>query len=142
MEHLLIHWLMVIADKLDLSSVSNMNALEPTLEMNLNININFPGIEKSILIHLNFFLLFVKMRLELLEEILYNIKIQGMEIFYPPQQVEDIAEICKEINDSLYQPGEEKVIKEEQVWKLGEYMIKLNSNNFSEIFQVFIKIYK
>ena len=41
----------------------------------------------------------------------------------------DYEVICIEI------PGEEKVIKEEQAGKLGEYMIKLNSNNFSEIYQ-------
>lgn len=57
------------------------------------------------------------------------------EIFYPPLQIEDIAQICIEINNSLYQPGEDKIIKEEQVRKLGEYMIKLNSNNFSMIFK-------
>jgi len=32
-----------------------MNALAPALEINLNININFPGIEKPIFIHSNFF---------------------------------------------------------------------------------------
>ena len=46
---------MLIADQLNLSSVSNMNALGPAFETNLNISINFPGIEKPILIHPNFF---------------------------------------------------------------------------------------
>jgi len=30
------------------------------------------------------------------------------EIFYPPQQKEDIAQICKEINNSLYKPWRRK----------------------------------
>ena len=46
---------MFIADELNLSSVSNMNALAPALEMNLNHSIYFPGIENPINIHPNFF---------------------------------------------------------------------------------------
>ena len=51
----LINGYMFITDELNLSSVSNMNALGPAFETNLNISINFPGIEKPILIHPNFF---------------------------------------------------------------------------------------
>ena len=36
---------MLIADQLNLSSVSNMNALPPELETHLIISINFPGID-------------------------------------------------------------------------------------------------
>ena len=133
----LINGYMFIADELNLSSVSNMNALAPALEMNLNISINFPGIEKPILIHPNFFFVVCQNEVGTIgrNTLPPNIIKRFKEIFYPPQQVEDIAQICKEINNSLYQPGEEKIIKEEQAGKLGEYMIKLNSNNFSEISQ-------
>ncbi len=44
-----------IADELNLLSVSNISTLAPTLEMNLNHEIYFPGIEQLILIHPNFF---------------------------------------------------------------------------------------
>ena len=40
----LINGYMFIADELNLSSVSNMSALAPALETNLNININIPSI--------------------------------------------------------------------------------------------------
>ena len=49
---------MLIAE-LNLSSVSKKNFLSPVFKMNLikkNIISNFPGIEKPILIHPNFFL--------------------------------------------------------------------------------------
>ena len=45
----------------------------------------------------------------------------------------DIVGICREINNDLHRPEEEKIISDEQAKRLGEYMIKLNSNNFSEI---------
>ena len=64
-----------------------------------------------------------------------NIIRRFKEIFYPPQQVEDIAQICKEINASLYKTGEDKVIDDKTAEKLGEFMIKLNKENFSEISQ-------
>ena len=41
----------------------------------------------------------------------------------------------KEINNSLYKPGEEKVLDDKTAGKLGEFMIKLNSQNFCEISQ-------
>ena len=41
----LINGYMLIADQLNLSSVSNMNALPPALETHLIISINFPGID-------------------------------------------------------------------------------------------------
>jgi len=133
----LINGYMFIADELNLSSVSNMNALAPALEMNLNISINFPGIEKPILIHPNFFFVVCQNEVGTIgrNTLPPNIIKRFKEIFYPPQQVEDIAQICKEINNSFYQPGDDKIIKEDQAGKLGEYMIKLNSNNFSEISQ-------
>jgi MoxR-like ATPase len=133
----LINGYMFIADELNLSSISNMNALAPALEMNLNISINFPGIEKPILIHPNFFFVVCQNEVGTIgrNTLPPNIIKRFKEIFYPPQQVEDIAQICKEINNSLYQQGEEKIITEVQAGKLGEYMIKLNSNNFSEISQ-------
>ena len=109
--------------------------------MNLNANINFPNIEKSILIHSNFFSIVCQNEVETIgrNTLPPNIIKRFKEVFYPPQQTKDIAPIYKEINNSFYQPGEEKVIKEEHAGKLGEYMIKLNSNNFSEISQWTLK---
>ena len=51
----LINGYLFIADELNLSSISNISALAPALEMNLNHKIYFPGIEEPILIHPNFF---------------------------------------------------------------------------------------
>ena len=62
---------MFITDELNLSSVSNMNALGPAFETNLNISINFPGIEKPILIHPNFFFFVCRNEVGTKEEILY-----------------------------------------------------------------------
>ena len=92
------------------------------------------AIEKPILTHPNFFF-FVCQNEVGRNTLPPNIIRRFKEIFYPPQKIEDIAQIFIEINNSLYQPGEGKIIKEEQVRKLGEYMIKLNSNNFSMIFK-------
>ena len=131
----IINGYMFMADILNLSSISNMNALAPALEMNLNNNINFPGIEKPILIHPNFFFVVcqnevgIKGRNALPPNIIRRFK----KIFYPSLEVVDIVEICREINNDLYRPGEKKIISDEQAERLGEYMIKLNSNNFSEI---------
>lgn len=43
----LINGYMLIADELNLSSVSNRIALVPALEMNFNISINFPWYRKT-----------------------------------------------------------------------------------------------
>ena len=132
----LINGYIFIADELNLSSVSNMNALAPALEINSDINIIFPGIDKPILIHPNFFFVICQNEVGMDRNIIpSNIIKRLKEIYYPHQLVEDISYICKEINNSFYGTVEEKVIKEEQAEKLGEYMIKLNSNNFSEISQ-------
>ena len=130
----LINGYMFIADELNLSTVSNMNALAPALEMNFDTSIYFPGIENPINIHPKFF--FVVCQNEVCAKgrnaLPHNIKRRFKEIFYPPLLVEDITKICKEIiNNRLYR----KVIDERTAEKLGEFMIKLNKENFSEISQ-------
>ena len=133
----LIKGYMFIADELNLSSVSNMNALAPALEMNLNHKIYFPGIENPINIHPNFFFVVCQNEVGTIgrNTLPPNIIRRFKEIFYPPQQIKDISQICKEINSSLYKPGEDKVIDDKTAEKLGEFMIKLNQQNFSEISQ-------
>ena len=133
----LINGYMFIADNLNLSSISNMNALAPALEMNLNISINFPGIEKPILIHPNFFFVVCQNEAETKgrNALPSNIIRRFKEIFYPSLEVVDAVKICKEINNYLHRPGEKKIISDEQAGRLGKYMIKLNSNNFGEISQ-------
>ena len=133
---------MFIADELNLSSISNMNALAPALEMNLNHSIFFPGIENPIEIHPNFF--FVVCQNEVVtigrNTLPQNIIRRFKEIFYPRQEIKDISQISKEINCSLYKNGEDKIIDEQTAEKLGEFMIKLNEENFSEIY-LFVIIY-
>ena len=133
----LINGYIFIADELNLSSISNMNALAPALEMNLNHSIYFPGIETPINIHPNFFFVVCQNEIGTIgrNNLPPNIIKRFKEIFYPSQQIEDIAQICKDINNSLYDLGEDKVIEEKKAEKLGEFMIKLNSENFSEISQ-------
>ena len=64
-----------------------------------------------------------------------NIRRRFKEIFYPPQWVEDISQICREINSSLYIMGEDKVIDDCTAEKLVVFMIKLNKENISGISQ-------
>ena len=84
--------------------------------MNLNVNINFPNIEKPILISSNFFSIVCQKEVGTIgrNTLPPNIIKRFKEIFYPPQQTKDIAPIYKEINNSFYQPGEEKVRKEKE----------------------------
>ena len=133
----LINGYMFIADELNLSSISNMNALAPALENGLNHSIFFPGIENPIEIHPNFFFVVCQNEVGTIgrNTLPQNIIRRFKEIFYPPQQVEDISQISKEINCSLYKPGEDKVIDDKTAEKLGEFMIKLNEQNYSEISQ-------
>ena len=130
----LINGYMFIADELNLSSTTNMNALAPALETNIDNKINFPGIEDAILIHPNFFFVVCQNEVGTIgrNTVPSNILRRFKEIYYPLQG-EDIFQICKDINLSLYLKGTDKVIKDEQAERLGEYMIKLNSKNFSEI---------
>ena len=130
----LINGYMFIADELNLSTVSNMNALAPALEMNFDTSIYFSGIENPINIHPKFF--FVVCQNEVCGKgrnaLPHNIKRRFKEIFYPPLLVEDSKKICKEIiNNRIYK----KAIDERTAEKLGEFMIKLNKENFSEISQ-------
>ena len=95
----LINGYLFIADELNLSSISNINALAPALELNLNHKIYFPGIEEPILIHPNFFFVVCQNEVGTIgrNTLPPNIIKRFKEIFYPPQQIEDIAQICKEI---------------------------------------------
>ena len=133
----LINGYLFIADELNLSSISNISALAPALEMNLNHKIYFPGIEEPILIHPNFFFVVCQNEVGTIgrNTLPPNIIKRFKEIFYPPQQKEDISQICKEINNSLYKPGENKTTDDETAERLGEFMIELNSQNFCEIAQ-------
>ena len=95
----LINGYMFIADELNLSSVSNMNALAPSLEMILNHSIYFPGMENPIKIHPNFFFIVCQNEVGTIgrNPLPPNIIRRFKEIFYPPQEEDDIAQICKEI---------------------------------------------
>ena len=103
--------------------------------MNLNHKIYFPRIEEPILIHLNFFFVVCQNEVGTIgrNTLPSNIIKRFKEIFYPPKQVEDITQIFKEINNSLYKPGEEKILDDRAAGKLGEFMTILNSQNFCEI---------
>ena len=100
--------------------------------MNLNHKIYFPRIEEPILIHLNFFFVVCQNEIGTIERntLPPNIIKTFKEIFYPPKQVEDITQICKEINNSLYKRGEEKVLDDRAAGKLGKFMIKLKFPKF------------
>ena len=76
--------------------------------MNLNHEIYFPGIEEPILIHPNFFFVVCQNEIDTIGRILYLLIKRFKEIFYPSQQIEDIGQICKEINNSLYKVKKKK----------------------------------
>ena len=89
-----------------------MNALVPALVMNLNHSIYFPRIENPIEIHPNFFFVIRQNEVKTIGRNAFpqNIRRRFKEIFYPPQWVKDISQICREINSSLYTIEEDKVI--------------------------------
>ena len=125
-----------IADELNLSSISNIKAISPALEINLKYNIYFPGIENPISIHPNFFFVICQNEPGTIGRnyLPQNIKKRIKEIFYPPQEIEDIVKICKDISKDIYKEKYDD-LNEMNAERLGKYMINLNKKNFEEISQ-------
>ena len=125
-----------IADELNLSSESNIKALSPALEINVNNYIYFPGIENPIAIHPGFLFVAIQNEPGIIGRnyLPHNILKRLKEIFYPQQEVDDIIKICKDIGKDIYNDDfdDDNMIN---AGRLGEFMIKLNENNYIDIYQ-------
>ena len=137
----LINGYIFIADELNLSSEYNIKALAPSLENIPGQSIYFAGIDKPIKIHPDFFFVICQNEVGNIgrNELPSNISRRFIEILYPAQDLKDITQICKDINNSLYKNNEHKIIEDNQAEKLGEFMIELNKLNNSEIPQWSLK---
>ena len=123
-----------IADELNLSSESNIKALSPALEINVNNYIYFPGIENPIIIHPGFFFVACQNEPGTIGRnyLPHNVIKRLKEIFYPPYEVEDIVKICEDIGKDIYNEEFDDLNKI-NAGRLGKFMIKLNEKNFTEI---------
>ena len=121
-----------IADEFNLTSIQTMKSVLPVLEPNFNKKIRIPGIDGPILFNENFFFIICQNDSNTLgrnlipKELEYKLR----TIYYPPAEIEDIKEICKNINDDINnsQNVNDK-LPDDDAKKCGEYMMELNKLN-------------
>ena len=121
-----------IADEFNLTSIQTMKSVLPVLEPNFNKKIRIPGIDGPILFNENFFFIICQNDSNTLgrnlipKELEYKLR----TIYYPQAEIEDIKEICKNINDDINnsQNVNDK-LPDDDAKKCGEYMMELNKLN-------------
>ena len=120
-----------IADEFNLSPISTMKSIAPTLELFFNEKLIIPGTEGIFSINNNFFLIICQNDSNILgrNQIPPEIKTKLRIINYSKPELKEIKEICKEINRDLNHKqnviyNEEK--DDDDAEKIGEFMIKLN----------------
>ena len=120
-----------IADEFNLSPISTMKSIAPTLELFFNEKLIIPGTEGIFSINNNFFLIICQNDSNILgrNQIPPEIESKLRIINYPKPELQEIKDICKEINrdfnhrqNVIY--NEEK--DDDDAEKIGEFMIKLN----------------
>ena len=121
-----------IADEFNLSSIQTMKSIYPVLEHNYNMKIRIPGIENPITMNDNFFFIICQNDSNTLGRNLIPIDLECKlrTICYPPAELEDIKEICKNINNDISESQNlEDKLSDDDAKKCGEYMMELNKLN-------------
>ena len=123
-----------IADEFNLSSIQTMRSILPALEHNFNKRNRIPGVEGPIIFNNKFFFIICQNESMTLGRNLIPKQIENRlrTIYYPPAEIKDIKEICKnineDINDSLNVDHNSR-LTEDDAKRCGEYMMKLNNLN-------------
>jgi len=123
-----------IADEFNLSSIQTMRSILPALEPNFNKRNRIPGVEGPIIFNNKFFFIICQNESITLGRNLIPKQIENRlrTIYYPPAEINDIEEICKNINKDINESLNVDVncrLTEEDAKKCGEYMMKLNELN-------------
>ena len=121
-----------IADEFNLTSIQTMKSIYPVLEPNYNMRIRIPGIENPIIMNDNFFFIICQNDSNTLGRNLIPIDLDYKlrTIYYPPAELEDIKEICKNINNDISEAQNlEDKLSDDDAKKCGEYMMELNKLN-------------
>ena len=123
-----------IADEFNLTSIQTMRSILPVLEHNFNKRNRIPGVEGPIIFNDKFFFIICQNESITRGRNLIPKEIENRlrTIFYPPAEINDIKEICKNINKDINESLNVDLnsrLSEDDAKKCGEYMMKLNNLN-------------
>ena len=123
-----------IADEFNLTSTQTMRSILPALEHNFDKRNRIPGVEGPIIFNSKFFFVICQNESMTLGRNLIPKEIENRlrTVFYPPAEINDIKQICKNINEDIndfLNVDKNNRMLEEEAKKCGEYMMKLNKLN-------------